>query len=40
MASPFQIGSQTTLRSVSNPTGSWAVLLNHFMVQRSMSRFP
>ena len=30
MATPFQIGCQTALRSVSNPTDSWAVLYCRF----------
>jgi len=33
MASPFLIWMRKQpLRSVSNPTDSWAVLLDHFMV--------
>lgn len=33
MALSFQTGNANDpFRSVANPTGSWAVLLNHFMV--------
>ena len=31
MATPFRSDAQITLHSVSNPTGSWAILSSHFV---------
>jgi hypothetical protein len=36
MATPFRSDAQITLHSVSNPTGSWAILYSHF-VAKSLS---